>query len=142
MLPIVELRGAIPVAIGLGLSWETAFILSVIGNFLPVPFLLLFTRKIFSYLRQTKLFRKFVNFVENHAMKKSDKVMKYSALGLFIFVAIPLPGTGAWTGAVIAALLNMRNKYSFPAIFFGIVGAGIIMTIASVGIKGLINFAF
>lgn len=141
IIPIVELRGAIPLGAALldmGI-WET-FIISVIGNILPVPFLILLTRPIFSWLKKTKLFCGLVAKLEKRVEKKADKVMKNAAFGLFLFVAIPLPGTGAWTGSMIASLFNMRFKYALPSICLGVVVAGIIMTVASFGITSLFNF--
>ena len=134
MFPIVELRGAIPLGVGLGLDFYKVFAVSVIGNMLPIPFIIMFIRPIIEYMRKTKTFSKFANWFEQRTMDKSDKITKYEMLGLFIFVAIPLPGTGAWTGAALAGLMNMRLKTSVPSIFFGVITAGIIMTLVSHGI--------
>lgn len=137
MLPVVELRGAIPLgaAMGMGL-WETFFI-SVFGNLLPIPFLILLVRPLFTWLKHTKLLASAVKKLEARATKKADKIMKDAALGLFLFVAIPIPGTGAWTGAIIASLFNMRFKYALPPIVLGVITAGIIMTVTSFGISSL-----
>lgn len=134
MVPVVELRGAIPIGMGMGLTLWQAFILSFIGNLVPVPFIILFVRKIFAWLRQKwpKL-DSFVSKLENKALSKEDLVKKYEAWALFIFVAIPLPGTGAWTGALIAAMFNMRLKKAFPAITLGVLAAGIIISFVSYG---------
>mgnify|MGYP001053596102 CR=1 FL=1 len=134
MVPVVELRGAIPIGMGMGLTLWQAFILSFIGNLVPVPFIILFVRKIFAWLRQKwpKL-DSFVSKLENKALSKEDLVKKYEAWALFIFVAIPLPGTGAWTGALIAAMFNMRMKKAFPAIALGVLAAGIIISAVSYG---------
>ena len=134
MVPVVELRGAIPIGMGMGLTLWQAFILSFIGNLVPVPFIILFVRKIFAWLRQKwpKL-DSFVSKLENKALSKEDLVKKYEAWALFIFVAIPLPGTGAWTGALIAAMFNMRMKKAFPAIALGVLVAGIIISAVSYG---------
>ena len=134
MVPVVELRGAIPIGMGMGLTLWQAFILSCIGNLVPVPFIILFVRKIFAWLRQKwpKL-DSFVSKLENKALSKEDLVKKYEAWALFIFVAIPLPGTGAWTGALIAAMFNMRMKKAFPAIALGVLAAGIIISAVSYG---------
>ena len=134
MVPVVELRGAIPIGMGMGLTLWQAFILSFIGNLVPVPFIILFVRKIFAWLRQKwpKL-DSFVSKLENKALSKEDLVKKYEAWALFIFVAIPLPGTGAWTGALIAAMFNMRLKKAFPAIALGVLAAGIIISAVSYG---------
>ena len=141
MLPIIELRGAIPLGaalLNMGM-WETFFI-SVIGNLIPVPFLILLTRPIFSWLKKTRLFSGIVHKLESKVQTKGDKVMKNAALGLFLFVAIPAPGTGAWTGSMIAALFDMRFKYALPSIILGVITAGIIMTVASFGVTSLVGF--
>ena len=139
MLPLIELRGAVPLGIALSMKpWEVLLI-SVIGNCLPVPFLILLTRPIFAWLKKTKLFSGLVQKVEARVSKKADKVMKDAAFGLFLFVAIPLPGTGAWTGAMIASLFNMRMKYALPSILFGVITAGVIMLAGSLGISALFS---
>ena len=110
MVPLIELRGAIPIGAGLGLPWLLNFLISVIGNMLPIPFILLFIRQVLSWMKNTKHFSKIALWLENKAEKNKGKVMKYATFGLAIFVGIPLPGTGAWTGALVAALMNMRMK--------------------------------
>jgi uncharacterized membrane protein len=139
LLPIVELRGAIPAAAILDLPWYSAYILSVIGNMLPVPFILLLSRVVLKWMKNSrvKLFNKFETFLENKIQKGAAKIMKYASFGLLLFVAIPFPGTGAWTGALIAAVMNMRFKYALPMIFLGVLTAGVIMTLASYGSVGL-----
>ena len=139
LLPIVELRGAIPIGAALGVDPFVCFIVAVVGNLLPVPFIILLGRHICKWLKKFKPFRKITEKVESKVEKKADKVMKNAALGLFIFVAIPLPGTGAWTGALIASLFNMRFKYALPSISLGVVTAGVIMTVGSHAIKFLIG---
>lgn len=134
-LPIIELRGAIPVGISLGLSPLHAAILSFIGSMIPVPFILFTIRPIFNYLKKTKLFRKLVHKLTDKSLNKSGNIQKYGAWGLLIFVAIPLPGTGVWSGSLAAALLDMRFKWAFPAILVGNI-------IAAVIIMGLSNEAF
>jgi len=129
MVPVIELRGAIPVGVGLGLPVWIAFAVSIIGNFIPVPFILLFIRVILKWMKGTKHLDKIAAWIEERAEKNSAKVLRYASMGLFIFVAIPLPGTGAWTGALIAALLNMRMKYALPSIALGILCAGIIISL-------------
>ena len=136
MVPIIELRGAIPVGFALGLPLGLNYLLCVIGNFLPVPFILLFIRKILSWMKKVKRLDKIAIWLEEKAEKKSDKVMKGVASGLFLFVAIPLPGTGAWTGALVASLFDMRMRYALPAIFLGILAAGVIMSLLSYGVLG------
>jgi len=142
MFPIVELRGGIPVAYLLGIDWFPAYILCVIGNLIPVPFILWFITPIFNWLKKTKLFSGIVNKLESKSMAKSSQVTKYEALGLFIFVAIPLPGTGAWTGALIASLLNMNFKKAFLSIIGGVLVAGFIMTLLSFGLLDTIIHLF
>lgn len=140
MVPVVELRGAIPYGVLAGLSVHTAFIIAVIGNLVPIPFLVVFTRKVFEWLR-TKSLRldSFVRKMEEKADKKKDIVLKYEFLGLMILVAIPLPGTGAWTGALVAAMLDMRLKRAMPAIIAGVIIAGIIVTTVTYGAGALLS---
>lgn len=145
MVPIVELRGSIPLgatsfANTPALDFLPNYIASVLGNFLPVPFILLFIRKILQWMKSTKHFSKIALWLEKKAKKGSDKVMRYASLGLFLFVAIPLPGTGAWTGALIASLLNMRMKYALPSILVGVLVAGAIMTCATYFFKTALAF--
>lgn len=140
MLPLVELRGSILMGAGLDLPWVGNFIVSVIGNMLPIPFILLFIRKILAWMHTTKHFHKIAEWLENKAHSKSDQVLRYASLGLMLFVAIPLPGTGAWTGALIAALLDMRMKYALPSIFLGVVIAAFIMSGASYGFLAFLSF--
>ena len=135
MLPVVELRGSIPVAALMDVPWPEAYALCVVGNMVPVPFLVLFSRRVFNYLRRGIL-KKPVQWVERRMGKKAVTVKKYRALGLFILVMIPLPGTGAWTGALVAAALNMRLKHALISIFFGVAAAGGIMTVLSYGLLG------
>ncbi len=126
MIPIVELRGAIPAGIAMGLNPATVYFLCVVGNMLPIPFILAFIRPIFNMLKKTRLFN-FVKKIEDKALNKSKKVQERSIFGLMLFVAIPLPGTGAWTGALIASLLNMRYKNALPSIFLGVIISGLIV---------------
>ncbi|NLN49182.1 MAG: small multi-drug export protein [Clostridiales bacterium] len=138
-LPVIELRGAIPVGISLGLSPLHAAVLGFIGSMIPVPFVLFSIRPIFNYLKKTRFFRKFVDSITNRSMAKSGNVKKYGLWGLILFVAIPIPGTGVWTGSVIAAMLNMRFKWAFPAIFIGNLIAGILIMILSEGLFNMIT---
>ena len=131
MVPIVELRGAIPFGVALGVKWHIAYILSVIGNILPVPFIILFFRPVIEYMEKTRLFGKLASKLKNRTTSKIKDVNKYKMLGLYLFVAIPLPGTGAWTGAAIAALLKMRIKHALPVICAGVASAGLIMLAVS-----------
>ena len=129
MVPIIELRGAIPYGVLRGLEYWQAIPVAIVGNLVPVPFIIVFIRKIFAWLRtKSAWLNGLVTKLENRALSKTDTVKKYAFWGLFLFVAIPLPGTGAWTGALIAAMLDMRVKDAFPAIALGVVTAGAIIT--------------
>ncbi len=138
MVPVIELRGAIPYAIAAGLSPWLAFLLSVLGNMLPVPFILLFIRKILDWMKQYPRLSKIALWVETRAAGKGARVKRTQMIGLFLFVAIPLPGTGAWTGALVASLINMRMRRAIPAIFLGVLVAGLIVTLVmQLGITAL-----
>lgn len=138
MVPLFELRGAIPYGVIVGLNLKEVLILCIIGNLLPVPFLIIFTRKIFAILRKkSDSLNNFVLRLESKAEKKKGIVEKYEFLGLVILVAVPLPGTGAWTGALVAAMMDMRIKRAFPAIAIGVVIAGIVVAWMTYGIKAL-----
>ena len=139
MMPIIELRGAVPFGVGLGHNGLLVYIISVIGNMLPVPFIILFIRPIIEWLIKTKYFAKLGLWLEERTMKNKDKITKYKKLGLYIFVAIPLPGTGAWTGAMLAGLMDMRLKDALPAVLLGVMTAGVIMLLISYGIGGVLN---
>lgn len=131
-MPIIELRGAIPVGMSLGLSPIHAATISFMGSMIPVPILLFSIRPVFNYLKKTKLFKKIIDRLTNRSLSKSGRVQKYGAWGLVLFVAIPLPGTGIWSGTLIAALLDMRFKWAFPAILVGnIIAAIVVMTLSS-----------
>ena len=136
MLPILELRGGLIAASLLNLNIVSSFIICFIGNILPVPFILWFITPIFDKLKKTKKLSKFVNRLENKAMSKKDQIEKYQYWGLMLFVGIPLPGTGAWTGCLIAALLGMGKKKFFLFNTLGVLMAGIIMLILSFGLLG------
>ena len=139
MVPVIELRGAIPIATANGLNFWIAIVCAIIGNLIPVPFIIIFIRKIFELIRKwSKKIDKIVAKLEDRAHQKSDVVRKYTFWGLVILVAIPLPGTGAWTGALVAAMLEMRLKRAFPAIAVGVVIAGIIVSVVTYG--GMIIF--
>jgi len=133
-MPLIELRGAIPIGISLGLSPITAAVISFIGSMIPVPLLLFSIRPVFNYLKKTKLFENVVHRITKRSIAKSTKVQKYGAWGLVLFVAIPLPGTGIWTGTLIAALLDIRFKWAFSAIFVGNLIAAAAVTGLSSGI--------
>lgn len=137
MIPILELRGALLVAGPiLGVPVAKAIPLCVIGNIIPVPFILLLITPIFKWLKGTRTFKPMVTKLENKAMSKSDKIEKYEFWGLVLFVGIPLPGTGAWTGSLIAALLGIKFKKAFPAVVIGICMATVIMWFISYVLLG------
>ncbi|MDR0293896.1 MAG: small multi-drug export protein [Oscillospiraceae bacterium] len=137
IVPVVELRGAVPVAAHAGLPWYAALPAAVAGNMLPVPFIILFARRVFIWLRRHTPFGRFADRLEARAVRRIDTVKKYQFFGLLIFVAIPLPGTGAWTGATIAAMMNMRIKTAFLPVLLGVIAAGFIMAALSYGLFGL-----
>ena len=136
MLPIVELRGGLIAASLLGVKFINAFIICFIGNILPVPFILILIEKIFELLKKWNPTKKIVNKLEKKTLSKSDQINKYGYLGLLLFVGIPLPGTGAWTGTLLAVLLHLDKKKAFIYIALGVLLAGIIMSILSYGILG------
>ncbi len=140
VLPIVELRGGMIAAKLMGVALVRAFPICVIGNILPIPFVLLLLDKIFTLMRKFKITSGFMNFLDRKVEKNRDKVERYGYLGLLILVAIPLPGTGAWTGALVANALRMPIKKSLPTIFLGVIGAAILMSIISYFIPGLFGF--
>ena len=137
MFPILELRGGMIAAKLLGVELAKAFVICFAGNILPIPFILLFIRKIFAFLKKFSLTRKLVEKLESSSMRKSEKVRKGSKWALLTFVAVPLPGTGGWTGALVAALLDMRIKISFPIIALGVLIANFIMSAFSYGLLGV-----
>ena len=138
MVPILELRGGLLLASILKIPMVQASIICIIGNILPIPFILLFIRQIFKWLKKTKLFRPLIEKLEKRAMGKSDKIKRFEFWGLVCFVGVPLPGTGGWTGALIASLLEVDLKKSVPAILLGICMATVIMLIVSYGMLGTI----
>lgn len=134
LMPILELRGGLIAAALLGLEAIPSFIICFIGNIVPIPFILWLITPVFNYLKRTKLLSGLVNKLENKAMSKKEKIEKLQYIGLMLFVGIPLPGTGAWTGCLIAALLNMNKKKAMLAAILGVIMAGAIMMILSFGI--------
>ena len=136
MLPIVELRGAIPIGVGLGLPVWQAALISMIGNILPTPFIIAFVRTVMDWLRtKSDRARRFVAWLESKGTgKKAERVRQAQFWGLLLFVAVPLPGTGAWTGALVASLLNMRMKRALPPIVLGVLTAGILVSLATSGV--------
>lgn len=137
MVPVLELRGGIPYGIAAGLDPWVAFAASVLGNIVPVPFILLFIRRIFQWMKKYPRLGRIALKLEERAEKKSGKVRSSEMVGLCILVAIPLPGTGAWTGALVAALMDMRIKRALPTIFLGVLIAGVLVTLAATGVKAL-----
>ena len=133
-IPVIELRGSIPLGISLGLSPYYSLFLSMVGSMFPVPFLYFGIRPVFRFLMKQPFFEKHLGRLTEKTVTKSDQIIKYGFWGLLIFVAIPLPGTGVWTGTLAAVLLNMRFKIAFPALFLGDLGAGIIVTSLSLGV--------
>ena len=135
MVPVIELRGGIPFGMAQGLEPVAAFFASIIGNMIPVPFIVVYIRRIFQWMRRhMPRLNRLVDKLEEKAHLKGATVTKYKYLGLCIFVAIPLPGTGAWTGALVAAFLDMPLRKALPSIFLGVIIAGIVVTLVSTGV--------
>jgi len=135
MVPVVELRLGLPYGIAQGLDYPLALIAAVLGNMVPVPLIIIYIRRIFAWLRKHWAWLNgIITRLERKADGKGDAVRKYGALGLFILVAIPLPGTGAWTGALVAALLNLRCRDAIPVIFLGVCAAAAIMFLVTFGV--------
>lgn len=139
MFPILELRGGMIAAKLLDVDFLRAFVICYFGNILPIPFILLFIRKIFQFLKRFKKIGPIIEKLEIRSMRKSEKVKRWRNWGLLAFVAVPLPGTGGWTGALIAALLDIRLRTSLPIIALGVLIANIIMSIFSYGLLGAIG---
>ena len=136
LLPIIELRGGLIAASILGVDFLKAFVICFLGNIIPVPFILLLIEKIFDLMKKWNPTKKIVTKLEEKTLSKSKQINKYGYLGLLLFVGIPLPGTGAWTGTLLAVLLKLDKKKSFIFISLGVLLAGIIMSILSYGILG------
>ncbi len=134
MIPLLELRGSLVAAGIMNMQWLQTFLISVVGNMLPIPFILLFIKKIFEWMKNIRGLSKIPEFCEKKAMKHSKQIEKYGVFGLFLFVAIPLPGTGAWTGSLLAVLFGLKPSKSLLFIFFGVLTAGFIMSALSFGI--------
>lgn len=138
-LPVLELRGAVPYGVAMDLPLPAVLTVSILGNLLPVPFIILFIRQILAWMKsKSRRLRGIAEKLEARAQAKGDILVKYETLGLFILVAIPLPGTGAWTGSLVAALFDLRMKHALPAIFLGVITAGLIMSVVSYGVDVLI----
>lgn len=140
LMPVFELRGGLIAASFLDVDFVKAFFICLLGNIIPIPFILIFIRKIFQFLRDKRGFKKIIEKLEVRSMRKSDKVKRWRDWGLLLFVAIPLPGTGGWTGALIAALLDMRIRKSLPIISLGVLLVGIIMSVLTYFIPALFGF--
>ena len=140
MAPVVELRGGLPFGIAQGLPYPVALVTAVLGNMVPVPFIILYIRYIFSWLRRrSSTWDRLVTKLEQRAHTKGRLVTRYRFIGLMILVAIPLPGTGAWTGALVAAILDLRLKSAMPAITVGVIIAGFIVTSLTYGVTHLLG---
>ena len=137
MVPLIELRGGVIVGLALGLPWAEVLSICFIGNLLPVPFVILFGRQLLEWFGGTKFFGGFIPRYKRKLAEKSKSIKKYGPIGLALFVGIPIPGTGAWSGALIAVLLNLRLALAVPAILVGIILAGIIMTLGMSGVLGV-----
>ena len=141
MVPVVELRGGVPAGVAMGLPIPMALLAGVIGNMLPVPFVILFIRRIFKWIRvHIPKLGGLIDRLEQRAYRKmsNQNLVRWQAWGLLMFVAIPLPGTGAWTGALIAALMDLRLKNAVPVIFVGVLIAGLIMTALTYGVTAIL----
>lgn len=135
MLPVIELRGAIPMAFALGLPWWQAYLISVLGNLLPVPFILLLINAVIKWMLESKVafFNKIANFLLKKVEKNRERIEKYSFLGLCLFIAIPLPMTGAWTGSLVAAVIGVKPHKAFLSAILGVILAGVIVTLIVYG---------
>ena len=142
MIPIIELRGSIPLGAAWGLPFWFNYVLSVVGNMLPIPVILLFVKIVLNWMAKCKikLFNKIANWLFQKAEKNQPKIEKYGFWGLFLFVAIPLPGTGAWTGSLVAALMDMKFGKAILSVALGVLTAGVIMTLISYGVLGFLSF--
>ena len=138
MIPVVELRGGIPFGVAAGLPVWAAYLAAIIGNFLPAPFIIVYIRRIFQWMRKRlPRLNRLVDKLEKKAHLKGQKVTKYKYLGLAVFVAIPLPGTGAWTRSLAAAFLDMPLRKALPSIFAGILVAGAAISVLTFGVASL-----
>ena len=142
MVPVIELRGGIPLGAALGLPWWESYLLAVAGNMVPVPIILLFVRKFISWMSASKVrfFNKIASFLERKAEKNRGKIEKYAFWGICLFVAVPLPITGAWTGALVCATIGEKVWRALVSCFIGVCIAGVIMTLASYGVVAALNF--
>ncbi|MBQ1274984.1 MAG: small multi-drug export protein [Cellulosilyticum sp.] len=139
MVPVLELRGGLLAASLLDIEMYKAVWICIIGNLIPIPFILLFIKTILGWMKKQNCFKKLVEWLEHKSMSKGGQIEKYEFLGLLLFVGVPLPGTGAWTGALIASLLDVKNKKAFMAIGCGLVMATVIMCFIAYGIPALVT---
>lgn len=136
MVPVLELRAGIPYGVSLGLDYHAAALAAILGNLLPVPIIILFVRQVFAWLRKwNKGLDAWISGLESKAEHKGEQVRRYGSLGLILLVAIPLPGTGAWTGALVAAVLGLRMRDALPAIAIGVVIAAAIVLGLTYGVS-------
>ena len=145
MCPIIEIRGAIPVGVGLGLTYFQSFVIGFIGNIIPIYFIVKYIQPLFNFLGRFKFFKKIIDWASEKAIKhieESERLQNFTALGLFLFVAIPLPGTGAWVGSLIANFLNLPPKKAIPPIVAGVLVAGIIVLAVTAAANGGIQYLF
>ncbi len=140
LLPVIECRGGMIIAKGFGIPFIRAFLLCYLGNMIPVPFILLFIRKIFEFMKKHNILTKFIEFLEGKTARNQAKVIRYKQWGLLLFVAIPLPGTGAWTGSLFAALLDVDFKKALPIIAIGVFIADLIMSVLTYGMGEIFHF--
>lgn len=140
MIPIIELRGAIPMGAAFGLPWWQTFFISVVGNMIPVPFILLFINAILKWMAgcRVKLFNKIAGWLLRKAEKNREKIEKYAFWGLAIFVGVPLPGTGAWTGSLVAAVIDLKFWKALLSALIGVLAAGVVMTLISYGVAAIL----
>ena len=139
LLPILELRGGMIAAALLGVPFGRALLICFVGTILPLPFILWRIRPFFNWLKKTRHMKKLADWLEQKTEKNKEKVLRYETLGLLLFVAIPLPGTGGWTGSLVAAMLDMPMKKSLPVIILGVVIAGAIMSAVTYGLPALFS---
>ena len=141
MIPIIELRGAIPMGAVFGMPMWLTYLLSILGNMLPVPFILLFIKKVLAWMTVSKIkfFNKIAGFLNRKVEKNKDKIAKYSFWGVCFFVAVPLPVTGAWTGSLVAAMLDMKFWKAILSCLFGVMIAGVVVTAIAYGLAAMIG---
>lgn len=140
MLPIIECRGGMIIAKGFEIPFIKAFLLCYLGNMIPLPFIILFIKKIFAFMKKHNILTRFIEKLEGKTAKNQNKVMRYKQWGLLLFIAIPLPGTGGWTGSLFAALLNIDFKKALPIVALGVFIADIIMSVLTYGTGAIFGF--